>query len=419
MERSAPRTLEDCRARDGRDPLARLRGRFALPEAGRLHFDANSIGAMPADAPERVARLLSECWRGKGRRSWSTEDWLDRPRALGAAISHVIGAAPEDVIVCDSTTVNLFKVLACAWRLRAGGSVILTERHNFPTDMHVAQGFVRLLADLGVEAGIRAAESREELPAMLDRDVAVLYLTQTDYRSGERWNMAGVNRLARSADALTVWDLSHSAGALDVDLAGDGTDFAVGCGYKYLCGGPGGPAFLYVGPAHQDAAWPAIAGWMGHARWDEFLADYEPAAGVASQLAGTPQVVANEIFGAAADIWRTVSRKEVAAKHESLTGTLIALLEQECSALGARVTSPADYGRRGGHVSFAHPGGGPVAEALAGHGLVASFRHPDSIRLGMSPLYHSHEDVWNAVAIVRHVLEREAWRDPRYAAVAV
>ena len=419
MESSAPRTLEDCRALDGRDPLAGLRGKFALPETGRLHFDANSIGAMPADAPERVARLLAGSWRDKGRRSWSTEDWLEKPRELGAAISHMIGAAPGDVVVCDSTTVNLFKLLCHAWKLRAGGNVILTESHNFPTDIHVAQGFVRLLADLGVEAEVRMAESRDRLADMLDRDVAVLYLTQTDYRSSERWDMAGINRLARSADALTVWDLSHSAGALDIDLAGDGTDFAVGCGYKYLCGGPGGPAFLFVNPAHQGAAWPAIAGWMGHAQWDRFLADYEPAAGVSSHLAGTPPVVANEIFGAAADIWRTASRREVAAKHESLTGTLIALLDQECGALGARVTSPREYGRRGGHVSFAHPGAGPVAEALADHGLVGSFRHPDSIRFGLSPLYHSHEDVWNAVAIVKDVLQREAWRDPRYATVAI
>ena len=416
---SAMHTLESCLALDRDDPLARHAARFARAESGSIHFDANSMGAMPLDVPDRIRRILTECWRDKSRRAWTSEGWVERPRELGADIAHMVGAGPGDVVVCDNTTVNLFKILSYAWRIRGRGDVILTESHNFCTDMHVAQGFARLLDELGVKARLRTAESRDRLPDMLERDVAVLYLTQTDYRSSERWDLAEMNERARAVDALTIWDLSHSAGALDVDLAGSGADFAVGCGYKYLCGGPGGPAYLYVKPEHQAGAWPTITGWMGHAKWDRFLSEYEPDPGVARQLTGTPPVIANEVFAAAAEIWREVRREDVAAKHESLTETLIAVLEQECGALGVEINSPKDYRRRGGHVSFRHPGAGPVSEALVDHGLLSSFRYPNSIRLGLSPLYHRHEDVWRAVAIIKDVLAREAWRDPRYERVSI
>ena len=415
----AMHTLETCRALDRRDPLAGLADRFARPQSGSLHFDANSMGAMPADVPDRIRRLLTECWRDKSRRAWTSEGWVERPRTLGADIAHMVGASPGDVVVCDNTTINLFKIINYAWRLRGSGSVILTESHNFPTNMHVAQGFVRLLEEFGVAVSIRKAESRERLLDMLDRDVAILYLTQTDYRSSERWDIATMNEHARAVDALTVWDLSHSAGALDVDLTASRADFAVGCGYKYLCGGPGGPSFLYVNPTHQASAWPTIAGWMGHAEWDQFLYEYEPDPGVARHLTGTPPVIANEVFSAATEIWRAVKREDVARKHESLTGTLIATLKQECGALGVEINSPPEYPRRGGHVSFRHTGAGPVCEALVDHGLLSSFRRPNSIRLGMSPLYHRHEDVWQAVRIIKDVLAREAWRDPGYQHVSI
>ena len=419
LANAAMPTLETCLALDRTDPLAGFAERFARPATGSLHFDANSMGAMPADVPDRIRHLLTACWRDQSRRAWTSEGWVEKPRELGADISHMVGASPGDVVVCDNTTINLFKIISFAWRLRGSGHVILTESHNFPTDLHVAQGFIRLLQELGVTGCLRKAESREQVLDMLDRDVALLYLTQTDYRSSERWDMARMNEHARAVDALTIWDLSHSAGALDVDLAGTNTDFAVGCGYKYLCGGPGGPSFLYVNPAHQAGAWPSIAGWMGHAKWDGFLYEYEPDPGVARHLTGTPPVIANEVFAAAAEIWREVRREEVAQKHESLTETLIALLKQECGPLGVEINSPENYARRGGHVSFRHPGAGPVSEALVDEGLLCSFRHPNSIRLGMSPLYHRHEDVWRAVQIIRDVLQREAWRDPKYAKVSI
>ena len=412
-------TLEDCWELDGSDTLAAYRRRFAFSSNGNINFDANSMGAMAVDVPDRIQKLLTDGWRDKSRRAWTTEGWVDRPWELGAKISHMIGAGESDVVVCDNTTLNLYKLLSRAWRIRTGGNVILTEAHNFPTDLHVAQGLVGFLKELDVDIRLETAETRGELVEMMSPEVAVLYLTQVDYRSSERWNLAEMNALAGSNDALTVWDLSQSSGALDVDVLGADTDFAVGCGYKYLCGGPGGPAYLYIHPRHQKSSWPTISGWLGHKAWDKFSTQYEPAPDARSHLTGTPPVVANEIFSAAADIWREVERTDVARKHESLTETLIRLLEQECGALGVELNSPRDYRQRGGHISFRHEGAGPVSEAMVDHGLIGSFRYPDSIRLGMSPLYHSHEDIWNAVQIVKNVLSSEVWREPKYEKVSV
>jgi kynureninase len=419
MSQPSSITLDMCRQLDAEDSLAKLRDKFAFSSKGNIHFDANSIGAMPIDVPDRIQRLMTECWRDQSRRSWTTEDWAEKPRILGGDISHMIGAGANDVVVCDNTTINLFKLLSYAWKIRNSGTVILTEAHNFPTDMHVLQGFMQLLKALKVDGQIRIAEDRAQILDMLDNDVAVLYLTHVDYRSSERWDMADINKKAKSVDALTLWDLSQSAGVLDVDLGGTGADFAVGCGYKYMCGGPGGPAFLYLNPSHQKTAWPTIAGWMGHAKWNKFLSDFEPAGGASSHLTGTPSVIANEVFAASAEIWRGVTRKAVATKHKSLTDMTIKLIEQECGPLGAAVISPKNYDERGGHVAFRHDGAGPVSEALVDNGLILSFRYPDSIRLGLGPLYHNHEDVWNAVKIIKDVLTTEKWRDQKYEKVAI
>jgi kynureninase len=370
---------------------------------------------MPADVPGRLQRLLAEGWRDARRRGWMRFDWLDRPWKMGDAFAHIIGAGPGSVVFCDSTSINLFKVLAYASRLEPERPVILTERHNFPTDIYVAESLARFSGKLS----LRFLDSPGELAAALKPDVAVLYLTHTDYRSSRRWDMAAVNHKAAAAGTLTLWDLSHSAGAVPVDLAGSGADFAVGCGYKYLCGGPGAPAWLYIHPRHQERAWPVIAGWMGHAEPFAFTPDYAPARGVRRQLAGTPGVLANEAMAAAVDIWREVKPADLAWKHRSLSELLVALLEQECGALGVQLNSPRDYEERGGHVAFSHEGAGAVSEALVERGVVSSFRKPDSIRFGLQPLALSHEDLWSAVARLREVLASGVWREPKYARVAV
>jgi kynureninase len=408
--------LAHCRALDARDPLGAIRDRFARPAEDTVYLDGNSLGAMPADAPARVERLMREGWRDARRRGWNRFDWLEQPWRLGEGLAPIVGAGAGDVIFCDSTTLNLYKILAYAWQLDRSRPVIVTETHNFPTDTFVAEGLVRFA---GGAAALRRIDEPRELDAALAADVGVLYLSHVDYRTSRRWNMAEVDALARVRGVLTLWDCSHSAGAVPVDLGGSGADFAVGCGNKYLCGGPGAPAWLYVHPRHQERAWPVIAGWMGHADPTAFGQTYKPAPGVRRHLTGTPGILANEAMSAAIDIWRDVTRDALAWKHRSLSELTLALLDQECAKLGVRVTSPRDYDAQGGHVGFSHPDAGPVSEALLEHGVMCSFRQPDVIRFGLTPVANSHEDIWIAVARLRRVLETEVWRAPRFATVSV
>jgi kynureninase len=408
--------LARCRALDAQDPLRAIRARFARAEEDTVYLDGNSIGAMPADTPERVQRLLVEGWREARRRGWNRFDWLEKPWLLGEGIAHLIGAGKGDVVFCDNTSVNLYKILGYAWQLDRRRPVIVTETYNFPTDVYVAEGLARFSQG---EAKLRRIDTPEELDAALTPEVGVLYLSHVDYRSSRRWDMAAVNRKAAAAGILTVWDLSHSAGAVAVDLAGSGADFAVGCGYKYLCGGPGSPAWLYVHPKHQNKAWPLIAGWMGHEDLFAFAPAYAPVEGVRRHLTGTPGIIANEAMAAAVDIWRDVKVADLDWKHRSLSGTLMQLLEQECGAFEVRITSPRNYEERGGAVIFSHPGAGSITEALLAHGVVSSFRKPDSIRFGVSPVALSHEDLWQAVSRLKGVLSSGAWREPKYAKVSV
>jgi kynureninase len=371
---------------------------------------------MPAEAPERVQRLMNEGWRDARRRGWNRFDWLEKPWLLGAGLAHILGCGEDDVVFCDSTSVNLYKILGYAWQLERKRPVIVTEAHNFPTDMYVAEGLVRFA---GGDASVRRIGEPHELDAALRPDTGVLYLSHVDYRSSRRWDMAEVNRKARAAGVLTVWDLSHSAGAIPVDLSGTDSDFAVGCGYKYLCGGPGAPAWLYVHPRHQDRAWPVISGWMGHADVFAFATAYEPMRGVRRQLTGSPGIIANEAMAAAIDLWKEVRREDLAWKHRSLSELLVGLLEQECARFGVQVTSPRNYDARGGHITIRHPGAGSITEALLANGVVSSFRKPDWIRFGLQALALSHEDLWLAVSRLRKVLEAELWRDPKFAKVSV
>jgi len=408
--------LDRCRQLDTKDPLRGFRDRFAAPKAGTIFLDANSVGAMAKDVPERALRLFNELWVEKRRRGWTASDWLEKPGLLGGSVAHLLGARSQDVIIADNTSINLFKLLSLALRLRPDRRVVLTEPGNFPTDLHIAQGLARFL-DGRFE--LRMIEDRAALLNAIGDDIAVVYLSHVDYRTSYRWDMAEVGRRARAAGALTLWDLSHAAGAIEVDLERDGADFAVSSTYKYLCGGPGSPALLWVRPEHQDREWPTIAGWIGHADLLAFASDYEPAPGIARQLTGTPAVIADEIMAGAFDIWREVSRDDLVAKHRSLSETLKGLLEQECDTLGVTIDSPADYERQGGHVAFHHAHGGPVCEALIEAGVVGSFRKPGVVRFGLGPLYVSHEDCWIATQRLKKILETQVWREPRFQKVSV
>jgi kynureninase len=409
-------TLSDCQALDAQDPLRQLRLKFAQPTEDTIYLDGNSVGAMPADAPQRVQELMTRGWRDARRRGWSHFDWMEKPWLLGEAVAHLLGAGPQDVVFSDNTSVNLFKLLAYACKLEPKRAVIVTERHNFPTDVYIAQGLARLLDG---RVSVRFIDHPDELPAALGPDVGVVYLSHVDYRSSYRWPMRQTNEAIHRCGALAFWDLSHAAGAIAVNLEDDGADFAVGCGYKYLCGGPGAPAWLYVHPQHQEKDWPAIAGWMGHQDVFAFAPDYEPLSGVRRHLTGSPSILANQAMSAAADIWKTIEPADLNWKHQSLSELLVRLLQQRCTDLGVVVTSPLDYAQRGGHLTFSHPGAGSVTEALLAHGVVSSFRKPDSIRFGLSPMALSHVDLWNAVDRLVHVLQSGVWQDSRFAKVSV
>ena len=410
-----PLSLADCIARDADAPLAPLRARFAPGSADTLYFDANSIGPMPADAPARVQALLQQGWAEARRRGWNEMDWLAQPAALGDAIAPVLGAQAGDVRVCDSTSLNQYKLLRYALALQAPRRVIVVQRDVFPSNRYVAEG----IAQAGL-AELRLLNDLADLPAALSLgDVAVVALSHVDYRTSERLDMASINEQIHLAGALSLWDLSHAAGAVAIALRATNTDLAVGCGYKYLCGGPGAPAFVYMHPRHAGGHWPAACGWMGHADTFTFEPGYRPAAGADRFLVGTPPVIAQAAFAAAAAIWREVDPRSLDAQHRSLTDTLIHLIDEQCAGFGLELASPREHARRGGHVALRFAHAAPLAQALVAHGVVVSSRKPDALRIAPHPLATTHEQLWTAVARLRRLLQDAAWREPRYQQASV
>ena len=399
-------TLDEARKLDAADPLTHCRDRFALPE-GLIYLDGNSLGALPRAAPAAIADLVDRQWGNDLITSWNRNGWIDAPTTLGAMLAPLIGAAADEVLVCDSTSVNLFKLLAAGLAALPGRRVILTEHDNFPTDLYIAQGVAQLMPG----AELRTVE-RSEIMASLDNQVAVLMLTEVDYRSGERHDMAALSAAARDVGALSLWDLSHSAGAIDIRLNECGADLAAGCGYKYLNGGPGAPAFLYAAAALQDRLQSPLTGWMGHDAPFAFDGDYRPAPGIARFLAGTPPIVGMTALAAGLATFDGVSMAAVEAKAASLTDFFIACVEARCPSL--ELASPRDAAKRGAHVSFRHPEAYAVMQALIERGVIGDVRMPDLIRFGFAPLYNRHEDAFLAVTLLADILDRNLWDDPRY-----
>ena len=399
-------TLDQARALDAADPLSAMRDRFALPEE-LIYLDGNSLGALPRAASAAVADLVERQWGTDLITSWNKHDWIDAPATLGATLAPLIGAAADEVLVCDSTSVNLFKLLVAALGAQPGRRVILTEGDNFPTDLYIAQGIARSLP--GVE--IRAVD-RGAIGAALDDQVAVLMLTQVDYRSGERHDMPALSAAARAAGVLSLWDLSHSAGAIDIRLNQSGADLAVGCGYKYLNGGPGAPAFLYVAAALQDRLHSPLAGWMGHDAPFAFDGDYRPAPGIARFLAGTPPIVGMTALAVGLASFDGVAMAEIEAKAASLTDFFVSCVEARCPSL--TLASPREAARRGSHVSFRHPEAYAVMQALIAARVIGDVRMPDLVRFGFAPLYNSHEDAFRAAEMLGEIIDGKLWDDPRY-----
>ena len=406
-------TREALEALDREDPLARFRSRFVLPE-GVVYLDGNSLGPPPAATAGSVARVLGVEWGRDLITSWNTHDWIGLPQRVAAGIAGLIGARPHEVAVCDSVSVNLFKLLAAALALRPGRPIFLSERDNFPTDLYIAQGMSRLL---GPPVELRLVETGA-IETALDDDVAVLMLTHVDYRSGRVHDMARLTQLAHRAGALALWDLAHSAGALPVDLAGCGADLAVGCGYKYLNGGPGAPAFLFVAEHHLHLVRQPIAGWMGHARPFAFDATYEPAAGIDRFLSGTPPILSLAALAEGVAVAAEAPMDQIRAKSMRLGELFIEMVEERLAGFGFRLASPRDGRSRGSQVSFGHPEGYAIMQALISRGVIGDFRAPDLPRFGFAPLYTRHLDVWLAVGELETVMRERLWDTPRFKARA-
>jgi kynureninase len=402
-------TPQTCREMDAADPLARSRDAFVLPE-GVVYLDGNSLGALPRQAEERVRAVMTRQWGQDLIKSWNLHDWIGVPARLGAKIARLIGAKPSEVLVADSTSLNVFKALHAALCLRPGRRVILSDDGNFPTDLYMAQGLIELLSD----SHRLEIVAPDEIAASLNEDVAVLMLTEVDYRTGRLHDMKALTKLAHDKGALAFWDLAHSAGAFPVDLNGCGADFAVGCGYKYLNGGPGAPAFIYVAERWQGSAEQPLFGWMGHDAPFAFDLDYRPKPGIARFLVGTPPILSLTALEAGLDLFADVGLDALRRKSGALGDLFIALVAQELTGSGLTLASPRRAAERGSQVSYRHPEGYPIMQALIARGVIGDFRAPDILRFGFAPLYVSFTDIWNAVAHLKAVMAAQEWQKPEF-----
>jgi kynureninase len=410
-------SLSEAQSLDAADALAPLRQQFDIP-AGLIYLDGNSLGVLPSSAATRVQQVVQHEWGTGLIGSWNSAGWMDLPQRVGDKIARLVGAGPGELVAADSTSVNLFKVLSAALNIQRadapGRTRIVSERSNFPTDLYIAEA---LTAERGLSLVL--ADTPEQLPDLLDERCALLMLTHVNYRSGRMHDMAALTQAAHAAGALTMWDLAHSAGAVPVDLRGSGADFAVGCGYKFLNGGPGAPAFVWAAPRHAGRFWQPLAGWMGHAAPFEFTPGYRPAPGIRRYLCGTPPVLSLAALECGVD---TVLAAEplggmaaLRAKSLALSEAFASLVESRCAGHGLARVSPREAGQRGSQASFTHPTQGyAMVQALIARGVVGDFRAPDILRFGFTPLYTRFVDVWHAVEHLVQVLERGEWQDPRF-----
>ena len=396
---------------DAEDPLAGFRERFVLPD-DVIYLDGNSLGALPRATAARVQAVATEEWGTGLIRSWNSADWIGAPARVGAKIARLVGAAAHEVIVADSTSVNLYKLIVAALQSPAarGRSVILSEPGNFPTDLYMVESAI---ATLGGSHRLELV-SREALTARLRDDVALVLLTHVHYKTAERYDMAAVTAAAHAAGALVCWDLSHSTGAVVLDLSGAQADFAVGCGYKFLNGGPGAPAFLYVAERHHETVTSPLGGWMGHAQPFAFTDQYAPAPGIARFLCGTPPILSMAALECGVDLHLEADMAQVEAKSLALATFFIDQVEARCAGLGLELIGPPRGAPRGSHVSWRHPHAYAVMQALIARGVIGDFRAPDAMRFGLTPLYLRFADMARAVEILADVLTTRAYEDPRY-----
>ena len=392
---------------DRADPLAPLRQAFELPK-GVVYLDGNSLGPLPKVVPKALAQVIERQWGASLIKSWNDHDWINLPSRVGEKIARLIGAGPGQVICTDSVSVNLFKVLAAALCLSARPAKILSEADNFPSDLYLVEGMNTLL---GAAAPAIEVVQTDALLEHLDASVSILLLTQVNFKTGAMHDLAELTARAQAVGALVVWDLSHSAGVLDLELDAANVDFAVGCGYKFLNGGPGAPGYVYVASRHQGSVTQPLSGWMGHAEPFAFSEHYEPAPGIKRFLSGTPAILSMTALDAALSVFDGLELAQVRAKSEKLGAYLIHLTDAIDDAL--ELISPRDANQRGSQISFRHPLAYPIVQALIEAGVIGDFRAPDIVRLGFNPLFNSFSDIEQAAAVLKTVLMTKAHFEPR------
>ncbi|WP_353153847.1 kynureninase [Pollutimonas bauzanensis] len=402
---------DDCVQLDQNDGLAFLKNEFSLPD-GVIYLDGNSLGARPKASLARAHQVIAQEWGVGLIRSWNSAAWFELSTKLGDKLASLIGAAPGEVVVTDSTSINLFKALAAALQIQsshpetARRKNIVTERSNFPTDIYIAQGLAQWL-ERGYQ--VRLVDSAQELEAAIDHDTAVVMLTHVNYRSGYLHDMAGTTAHAHKHGALVIWDLAHSAGALPVALNDCGADFAVGCTYKYLNGGPGSPAFIWVPHRHQTKFTHPLSGWWGHAAPFSMQPEFEPSPDIRRALCGTQPIVSLALVECGLDIFTQTSMAAIREKSLALTDLFIDLVETRCAGHPLELVTPRDHALRGSHISFAHPHGYAVMRALIARGVIGDYREPHIMRFGFTPLYLNYADVWDAVETLTNILDDRAY----------
>lgn len=405
---------EACLALDAADPLAHMAERFSLPE-GVIYLDGNSLGAQPTRALERAQEVITHEWGTDLIKSWNTHGWFDLPMRIGKKISSILGGAGGACVATDTTSINIFKAVSAAVQMQEAVAperkVIISERDNFPTDLYMIEGFTRLI-DRGYE--LRLVDESNPLSTMLDADTAVVLLSHVNYRTGAMWDLAQTTTAVHEAGGLVVWDLCHSAGAVPVDLTAANVDFAVGCTYKYLNGGPGSPAFIWVADRHIRDSQQPLTGWWGHQRPFEMSHRYEAADDIRKFLSGTQPIVSLAMMEVGIDVHTEVDMSVVREKSLGLTNLFMDLIEERLSHHPLTLVTPIDPTVRGSHVSVQHPEGYAVMQALIDRGVIGDYREPEVLRFGFTPLYTRYVDVWDAVEVLRDILDTESWRAPEF-----
>ncbi len=407
---SAP-SRADAKAMDASDPMGRARDHFLLP-AGLVYLDGNSLGPLPRLAPNRIFQAMRQEWGEDLIAGWTKHGWMQLPMTVGDKIGKLIGAPEGTVAACDTTSINLYKVLAAALAERPKRRTVVSDRGNFPTDLYIADG---LFKQLGQGHRLKLVDSAAELVETIDDDTAAVMLTHVDYRTGELFDMEAITRAAHAKGALAIWDLAHSAGALPVDLAGCDADYAIGCGYKYLNGGPGAPAFLYIAKRLQASYTQPLQGWLGHAEPFKFELGFRPADGMQRAIVSSPSILSLLTLECGVDAMLRWKMDDIRAKSEALTEIFRILVDSVGENLGLARVSPRDFEKRGSQLCYSHPNGYEIVQALIERRVVGDFRAPNILRFGFAPLYLRYVDVWDAAANLADVIETRAYEDPKFA----